>query len=459
MLSDYLIVGGVAAVATWLLTFPARWLAERTGAIVMPDSERVHLRPTPTLGGAAMFVAFGIAMAIASLLGPFRNGAFSHSSEPLGVVVAAAVIFGVGLVDDLRELSAPAKVAGQVLAATALYYFGVTMYYFKIPFSQSVLVLSSSVTPLVTALWVVGIANAVNLIDGLDGLAAGVVGIAAAAFAVYGVRLEELGRLTSDSIGPLVAAIVAGVCLGFLPHNFHPAKIFMGDSGAMLLGLLMAAATAVVGGRTADDVSGHTYFFFAPVVIPLVVLGVPILDTAFAIVRRTARRTGVTTRDLAHLHNRLMQMGHGQRRAVLILWTWTALLSGFVLFPLYENRVNAYIPFGVAGLGVLLYSLFHPGVRHRATKVAREPDQRDSEPMASPAPGEPGKVGLESPAGVGGAPGSAGHRILIAHAVVAQSERPLNGETEGDPGADGGSSGAWVSRTQAIAASPERPSS
>src|SRR5205807_8125357 len=213
--------------------------------------------PTPTLGGAAMFVAFLAAMAVAAVLPGFRP-VFSGSSEPIGVIVAATVIFGVGLLDDIREVSAPAKVAGQVLAACVLGLAGVTMFYFRIPFADFI-VLSPDLGFLVTVLWVVGMANAVNLIDGLDGLAAGVVATAAGRFRLYANRLSGAGLLAPDNIGPLIAAIACGVCLGFLPHNFHPSKIIMGDGGSRLLGLLMASTTIVVGGRTADQFSGQTY--------------------------------------------------------------------------------------------------------------------------------------------------------------------------------------------------------
>jgi UDP-GlcNAc:undecaprenyl-phosphate/decaprenyl-phosphate GlcNAc-1-phosphate transferase len=357
----YGVVFAVSAVATWLVTFGARWVALRAGAVVAPDEERVHERPTPVGGGAAMFVAFLAAMAVASRIHQFRN-IFGSSSEPLGVVVAATVIFAVGLLDDLREVSAPAKVAGQVFAASVLYLFGVTMLYFQVPFAGFV-VLSNDLAPLVTVLWVIAIANAVNLIDGLDGLAAGVVAIGALAFFLYSDRLFKAGVLPAESVGPLLAIISCGVCVGFLPHNFHRAKIFMGDAGALFLGLLMAASTMVVGGHSADQFSGRTYFFFAPIFIPFFILGVPIVDTAFAIVRRARSRSGVASRDLKHLHHRLMQMGHGHRRSVVILWAWTAVLSGLVLFPTYTKRGNALIPVGVAGLGVLLYTLFHPGLR------------------------------------------------------------------------------------------------
>ena len=181
-------------------------------------------------------------------------------------------------------------------------------------------------------------ANAINLIDGLDGLAAGIVGIAAVAFGFYSYRLLGDGVLVADNPGPLIATITAGVCCGFLPHNFNPARIFMGDAGALFLGLLMAVSTSTVGGQNDAAYSGQSFFFYAPIFIPLVILGVPLFDAAFAIVRRTARRAGVATADKDHLHHRLMRLGHGHRRSVLILWAWTILLSGFVLVAHVQQR-------------------------------------------------------------------------------------------------------------------------
>lgn len=369
-MGGYGIVLAVAVVSTYLVTFGVRRVAIRFGAVVLPDERRVHEKPTPTGGGVAMFVAFLVSMGVASQMPQFRE-IFHGSSEPLGVVLAACVMFGVGFLDDVRDVSAPAKLAGQVLAAGILVLLGVTMFFFRVPF-VGILVLSSSLYPLVTALWVAGMANAINLIDGLDGLAAGIVAIAAASFFVYGDRLFKAGLLESGTIGPLLAIIALGVCAGFLPHNFHPARIFMGDSGALLLGLLMACSTMVVGGRTDQQFSGQTYFFYAPVFIPFFILGVPILDTAFAIVRRAVRRTGVAEADKEHLHHRLMRLGHGQRRSVVILWAWTAILSGFVLYPTFTKKGNALIPFGVLALGVALYTLFHPGIRQRGDAELEE---------------------------------------------------------------------------------------
>src|ERR1700736_3670233 len=248
-----------------------RRLAPRIGALSHPGHRSVHNDPTPSLGGAAMFIGFLAAMAVASQLNQFRE-MFADSSEPLGILLGAGVMFLVGAVDDVREVSPPAKVAGQVLSGSILSLFGVTILFFRVPFaSYQYIVLSPDLAPLVTVLTVVLLANALNLIDGLDGLAAGIVIIAGTALFLYSDRLFKAGLLEGSNIAPLVAVIA-----GCLPHNFSPARIFMGDAGAMFLGLLMAVTTISVGGRTADQFSGQTYFFFAPLVIPILILAVPI---------------------------------------------------------------------------------------------------------------------------------------------------------------------------------------
>jgi UDP-GlcNAc:undecaprenyl-phosphate GlcNAc-1-phosphate transferase len=359
--TDTLIVVGVASGGTLLLTPLVRVLAFRIGAVVEPDERRVHLKPTPTLGGTAMFASFLVAFAVASRLETFRD-VFESSSEPLGIVVAASVIFLVGAVDDLRPVSPPAKMAGQVLAASLLYLLGVTLFYVRVPFG-GLWALSPDLVPLITVLWVVVMANAINFIDGLDGLAAGIVAIAAASFYLYSQQLIDAGVLASSNVGPLIALVALGCCLGFLPHNFHPARIFMGDSGALFLGLLMAASTMTTGGRVVDQFSGQTYFFFAPMLIPFVLLGVPILDAAWSVLRRARRRIPLSQADKGHLHHRLMRLGHGHRRSVLILWNWTALLSGVVLFPTVTGNGDAVVPILVGGLGLALYTMFHTGRR------------------------------------------------------------------------------------------------
>jgi UDP-GlcNAc:undecaprenyl-phosphate GlcNAc-1-phosphate transferase len=301
-------------------------------------------------------------------------------------------------------------------------------------------------------LWVISITNAVNLIDGLDGLATGVVAIASGALAVYGLHLQHLGNLPADNIGPLIAVVTCGICLGFLPHNFHPAKIFMGDAGALLLGLLMAASTMLIGGRSAGTVggvaarSGQTYFFFAPLFIPFFILGVPIVDMAFAFVRRTANRTGFSTPDKNHLHHRLLRLGHGHRRSVLILWAWTVLLSGFILFPLYISSVNAVIPFGALALGVILYTLFHPSLRRQPDPGADDDVPAGADP-ASDQP--PGGLGTAAPVGAGEkeqvgagvqeqADGSVQEQAGGAGVGVQRNDRRGPGGTTGQPGVPAG---------------------
>jgi UDP-GlcNAc:undecaprenyl-phosphate GlcNAc-1-phosphate transferase len=323
---------------------------------------------TPDVGGIAMFIGFVVAFGVARLMDTF-DPLFARNSEPRGVLFAAGLMFIIGFIDDIREISAPAKMIGTVLVGVVLVIYGVTMFYFRLPF-MAVYILSDDWVPLITVLWLLGMTSAINFIDGLDGLAAGIVAIAGGAFFLYAQHLADpsIGMLTQPNLGPMVAILAVGICLGFLPHNFNPARIFMGDGGALLLGLLMAVSTSVVGGRAdpnAQRYIGQTYFFLAPLFIPLLILGVPILDTLFAILRRAVRRQGVASPDKGHLHHRLIEMGHGQRRAVLILWTWTALLSAFVLYPVFTGSGVSYVPIGAAMLGLVLFTVFHPQIRAR----------------------------------------------------------------------------------------------
>lgn len=384
-LSDYLIIGGVAAAATFASTPLVGILARRYGWLSEANERSVHTTPIPHVGGAAMLVGFLAAFLTAGMLGRF-DAIFDDNSEPVGIVLAAVIVFVVGFLDDVRDLPPPAKVTGIVLAGMVLFLFGVTMFYFRVPF-YGVLILSDDWTPLVTVLWLLGMTQAINLIDGLDGLAAGIVAIAAGSFFLYANRLSELELLSERNVGPLIAVITAGMCVGFLPHNFNPARIFMGDSGAFLLGLMLAVSTSVVGGRADPNTQGfvgQTFFFFAPLAIPLLILGVPILDTLFAIIRRASKRQALDVADKGHLHHRLMNLGHGHRRSVLILWTWTALLSAFVLYPVLTSENPTYLPFGIGALGIVLFTVLHPSVRRRrAESIEAALDRPASEQVAA----------------------------------------------------------------------------
>lgn len=325
-----------------------------------------------------MVAGLVVAMGVASQIERFDD-VFAVRTETIGLVVAAILIYIVGLIDDVRVVSAPAKVAGMVLAGSVLSFAGVSLLFLRVPLLD-VFVLSSDLSAVLTVLWVVGMANAINLIDGLDGLAAGIVAIAAGSFFFYAIELADQDVIRDGNMGPLLAVITAGVCLGFLPHNFHPAQIFMGDGGALLLGLLLAASTISVGGRTSQEFTGQTYFFFAPIFIPLFILGVPILDTAFAIARRARSGRDISAPDKGHIHHRIMNLGHGQRRSVIILWLWTALLSALVLYPTYTGGTPIIALAGIAILALALigYTLLHPSESVEQRRPRRRPRHRAS---------------------------------------------------------------------------------
>jgi len=371
-LNGYLIVGGCAAVVTAATTPVVAYVARQKGWMAEPDERRSHPVATPDVGGIAFFVGLLASLGLASQMDRF-SGLFQNNSELIGVLIAAVVVFALGIVDDIREVSAPMKVTGVVVAALALVTFGVTMFFFRVPFLD-VFVLPKDSIPMFTVIWLLGMTQSINMIDGLDGLAGGIVAIAAAAFFVYSKHLGDVGLLSEPNIGPLIAIITLGICLGFLPFNFNPARIFMGDSGALLLGLLMAVSTSVVGGRAdpqSQEFSGQTYFFIAPLFIPLLILGVPIIDVVFAIFRRTLSGKGLATADRGHLHHRLIALGHGPRRAVVILWLWTGLFSAFALYPALTNKnPNLWLVL-LAAVLLIGFSVFHPRlVRHRESATS-----------------------------------------------------------------------------------------
>ena len=368
-LGDYLLIGVIAAAATAVATPFVAYAARVRGWMAEPNERSVHVLAVPNVGGVAMVIGLAVAMMVAAVLGRF-DAVLGDGRELLGVVIAAVVVLVIGVADDLLDLPPPAKVTGIVGAALVLLWFGVTMFYFRVPFVD-VFVLSGDWQPVVTVVWLLGMTQAINLIDGLDGLAAGIVAIASAAFFLYAWRLGELDLLSQPNPGPLIAVVTAGISVGFLPFNFNPARIFMGDGGAFVLGLLMASSTSVVGGRAtpgSQEFVGQTFFFLAPLVLPLLILGVPVLDTLFAIVRRISKRQAIDVADKGHLHHRLMNLGHGHRRSVAILWAWTLVLSGFVLYPVLTDQNPTYLPFGMAAIGLVLFTVLHPSVRRKRTE-------------------------------------------------------------------------------------------
>ena len=243
--------------------------------------------------------------------------------------MGGGVLVLLGAIDDKWGLDALTKLAGQILAAGVMVLQGLQLLYLPVP-RYGTLVLTPETGVPATVLLVVLTINAVNFIDGLDGLAAGVVGIAALAFFTYSYELSVVHHIDRATPPTLITAILAGACLGFLPHNFNPARVFMGDSGSMLLGLMLAAATISLTGQIDANVLRGLDLAPAllPLLLPLGILAVPVGDLLLAVVRRTRAGRSPFTPDKAHIHHRLLEIGHSQRRAVLIMYFWTALLAG-----------------------------------------------------------------------------------------------------------------------------------
>jgi UDP-GlcNAc:undecaprenyl-phosphate GlcNAc-1-phosphate transferase len=356
----YLLTFGVAAVATFAVTPAVRWLALRLGWIDRPSDRKVHPKPTPTAGGLAIFVGVAAALGVSRVVPGVRE-IHETSSDQDAALVAALVIVAVGLLDDVRGLSPLGKLAGQLLAAGVLVLLGVQLLYFFVPDSGTI-VLTPDLSVELTVLWVVAMINAVNLIDGLDGLAAGMVAIAAIGFFVYMEQTPGIGGQASTAA--LLSAVVAGAAIGFLPWNFHPAKVFMGDTGAMLLGLLMGAATISGVGRSIAGPSAGDFAVFAiPIAVPLLVLAVPLLDVLLAIVRRVRHGIGIGHADKQHIHHRLLDIGHSHRQAVFLMYLWSALISGCALTVAFID--GGTLVLSVLAAAVLLAAVLPRLVRDR----------------------------------------------------------------------------------------------
>lgn len=359
---NYLTVCVVGALVTYLATPMVLDLSRRIGAVDTPNDRKVHAVPTPTLGGAAIFAGFLAALALATVLGPFRDSfrpvLVWPAPEVFAIIIGTAIIFALGVVDDMKGLKAPVKLSGQLLAAGFVFLSGVRLEYFRVPLGGvGALSMSPDVSAIATIAWIVIIVNAVNLMDGLDGLAAGVSAIAAGTFFVYTYQLNQQGLIGPEPTAAMLSAIIVGVTLGFLKYNFNPAKIFMGDSGSMTLGFLLATATVAGVGRSATQTQSEisaAFVFYLPLVIPLIVLAIPILDTLLAIIRRARKGRHVFHADKEHLHHRLLEIGHGHKQAVLIMYAWTAVIAGMTLAWTFE-RVYL-IPFVAAALGMVLYT-------------------------------------------------------------------------------------------------------
>jgi len=346
--TSYLAVFAVAAVVTFVTTPLVRRFVIRVGAIYKPNDRTVHKVPLPTMGGIAMYLGLIAALLASQVLPFFRQlNLVNHSAA---VLVTCTLMLGLGVIDDARSIQPLTKLVAQIFIAGVLVLLGVVLSYFWLP-GFGLFILSGDLPVVITIIWVVAVANAVNLADGLDGLAAGMVGIAAAVFFVYSVRSP--GPLGIISQPALLAAITCGVCVGFLPWNFHPAKIFMGDAGSMLLGMLLSITTIEGVHRTITTPSaGDIAAVAGTIAVPILVLLIPFLDVAYAIVRRTRRGQGISYADKEHLHHQLMDIGHGHREAVLLMYLWSLLLSAGALavWAINGRLIVGLILVGVATL-------------------------------------------------------------------------------------------------------------
>ena len=343
----YLFIALVAACATYLFTPIVRHLAIRLGAVGEVRKRDVHTIPTPRMGGLAMLCGFLTAMLFASRL-DFLQGVFRQNHQAWIVMAGAILICLLGIADDVWDLDWMLKLAGQLLIAVFVAWGGLQIIALPI---GSLVTASPTISIAITALLIVVSINAVNFVDGLDGRAAGIVAIGGIAFGIYSYILARTSP-SYASMATLLDIAMVGICVGFLLHNWHPAKLFMGDSGSMLLGYLITCASIVMTGRL-DPATVSTSIYlpaFMPVLLPILVLFLPVLDMMMAIVRRLRKGQSPMHPDRMHLHHRMLRIGHSVRGAVLILWGWAALIAFGSIMLLFFTPWHVFIVFAVAAV-------------------------------------------------------------------------------------------------------------
>jgi len=358
---EYLVTLLLAAALCYVVTPFVRTLALKFGAVAQIRTRDIHTTPTPRWGGLAMWIAMALTFAMVNHLSLVGK---SFGRESLGIFLAATLLVAIGLVDDRFELDALTKLAGQALAAGILLIFGIQVLWLPI---NGVITLPPSIGQLVTVMIVLVTINAVNFIDGLDGLAAGIVAISGAAFFAFAYLLAVIYGFSRAGAPSLITAVIIGVCIGFLPHNAHPAKIFMGDSGSMFLGLLLAASAITLTGQIdpnaiSAEKLGPTLL---PLMLPLAVLAIPLIDLFSAIFRRLRAGQSPFSSDKEHMHHRILRAGNSHLRTTLIMYLWTATIA----FPVV---VSAFAQLWVAAIvagAMLAFTLYYSksGVTHNVT--------------------------------------------------------------------------------------------
>lgn len=408
-MTDYAFIIIIAAAVTYLLTPVVRRFALYIGAAPAPRARDVHTEPVPRIGGLAMFGGLVAGLAVAYRL-TYTQQAFPSTRTIWGLVAASALLVAIGVFDDRFDMSPISKLAGQVAAGGILVWSGAYLSWFPLPGGQT-LALTPDESYLITIFLVVVTVNAVNFIDGLDGLAAGVTGIAALAYLVYSYTLANSVGIQTQSVPAISSAVLAGVCIGFLPHNFNPARIFMGDTGSMLLGLLLAYGPISSAASLDQNILTqysllhpvNRYPTFLPLILPIAIWIIPYADLVLAVIRRTAAGKSPFSADRKHLHHRMQNLGHSHRQSVLLLYLWAALFAG-----------------GLVGLSQLHISLIWlalvTAVMVGSLLLATMPKLRPWNGVASSRNGLPGP---ESPLpGAGPAAGAGGGRAAEAGGVT-----------------------------------------
>lgn len=357
----YLLLMALSAVVTFALTPAVRALGIRAEVYTPPRKRDVHRGPIPKLGGVAMVVAVIIALGIGGTI-PFLTGIYTDPTPLRGVLLAVLIVTVVGVADDLWDLHWTLKLTGQIAAGLAIAMHDIRVEAMPvgwIPVGQEPVQIALTVFVVVLTM------NAINFVDGLDGLAAGVAAIGGSAFFIYTyVLTRTINEFDYSNLATLLMALLVGICAGFLPHNFHPARIFMGETGALLIGLLMATAAVAV---TADVGALEGFRFrnvpaYMPILLPIAVLLLPLVDLGMAVLRRTAKGNSPFSADRGHLHHKLVDGGWTHRQAVLLLYLWTFLVAyGVVSLNFIDDR---YV---IPALAVLLlgagWLTLHPWAR------------------------------------------------------------------------------------------------
>jgi UDP-GlcNAc:undecaprenyl-phosphate GlcNAc-1-phosphate transferase len=460
---EYLFILIIAAVVTYLLTPLVRRGAVAINAQHTPRTRDVHKKPTPLLGGLAMYGGLVAGLLVADRLS-YLQQAFPSSHTIVGLLLAGGLLVIVGVVDDRWGLGAVSKLAGQIAAGGIVVWSGASIPW--IPWPGSYVLLEPDLSYTVTILLIVATINAVNFIDGLDGLAAGIVGISAFAYLIYSYTLTNSVGIPSQSVPAVAAAVLAGICLGFLPHNFNPARIFMGDTGAMLLGLLLAygpisSAASLDQSLLVNYSQGahpvNRFPTILPLLIPVAIWIIPYTDMLLAVVRRTMKGMSPFDADRQHLHHRLLNMGHSHRSSVLLMYLWASLFAALVV-GLSAVRINLiwFAVITAAAIAALLLATapklrpWHGGGKRGRTRGSRDrsddalsatPDL--AAPAAGAAPGAPAVRYARAPAEQGPPLGHNGQSAVHNGQSAVHNGQPVggNGQPVGGSGQSAGHNG------------------